>query len=564
MRIKGPSHGTETPLTTPSVLCQVSRTDAILHPLALVSSSTGDSARDRHAVRILGLTNRRRLLASGDVVLAFVLCGGAALYVLGLPRFLGSDEGFYLYEAKRLLSGDRFYRDIVDLITPGAHYLMAGFFWLFGTDMATARGVDAAIHGLIVATIFATCRLLGVPRPVAAPLALLHVAIFQPSWQCASPHWLAALLTLALLPPLIAKSHAVVPGILVGLLAVVQQQKSVPMAAGVGAFLMVESLLAGPGCDHHAGRLVRRLAQFGGGICVVVVPAGAALLAAAGVRPLVDALVLHPLVNYHLTYRISWGFRGLYPTHTFPGLFGYLPLLTGLEVLRVLVGLVRGGEPERQRRSALLAAFSAAAVASIAYYPDFIHLSFIGSVFLVLAGDLMVGLLAALARRPRLARGTEAALAAVLALGVSLQLGRVMRRTWEDFPFAFMSPFGRVDFHDRALIELYERVRALPYPGGSREIFGYPWNGALQLATGTINPTPYQVLIPPYSGPEDYKAAIAALERRQVPYVLVFLTMPPGDPMIDYLSRHYEQLEDAGRKLRLYRRRGLKETLQSP
>jgi len=61
-----------------------------------------------------------------DVVVALVLFAGTLAYLSTLPRILGpSDEGLYLYNAKRVLDGDVLYRDIYDIITPASHYLMA-------------------------------------------------------------------------------------------------------------------------------------------------------------------------------------------------------------------------------------------------------------------------------------------------------------------------------------------------------------------------------------------------------------------------------------------------------
>ena len=45
------------------------------------------------------------------------------------------------------------------------------------TTMASARGLNAAVHVAIVLIVFATCRRLGVRRELAAPVAVAHLAL---------------------------------------------------------------------------------------------------------------------------------------------------------------------------------------------------------------------------------------------------------------------------------------------------------------------------------------------------------------------------------------------------
>src|SRR5256885_3140230 len=124
-----------------------------------------------------------------DALLAGVLLAGTTLYLCGLPRNLGaSDESAYLYESKMLLEGRVLYRDVFEIVAPGFYYLTAALFWLFGSTMTTAPTATAALHGLIVVGVYATCRLLGVRRTVAAPSALAYPAFIQPAWPYASPH----------------------------------------------------------------------------------------------------------------------------------------------------------------------------------------------------------------------------------------------------------------------------------------------------------------------------------------------------------------------------------------
>ena len=479
-----------------------------------------------------------------DLAIAVALLVGAAVYVARLPRVLGgSDEGIFLYEAKRLLEGQVFYRDVFDLITPGSHYLMAALFWLFGTDIATARIADAVVHGLIVAVTYAICRTLGVRRTLAAAAALLDVAVFEPAWTVASPHWFATLLGLVLLFVLVRRPRyeALVAGVVTGALVAVQQQKGAVLGTGAALVLASDALLVGGG----GGSLVRRLGAFAGGVLLVVVPLMGALVAMAGAAPVFQALVLHPLVNYRgRAAGAPWGYLGpfaWYARYTFPRVLPWEPVLTALMAMRVAVALVRGDDPERLRRSLVLTVMSLAAVGSIAYFADYIHLAFIGPVFAVLAADLLEAALGGLARRAPVGARVAGGLTAVLVLaGVAFQLRTVMAGSWQDYPIAYRSPFGTLHFHHRKEIDMLERVRAVLDAAGAKELFIYPAGAGFYLLTGTTNPTAYQFLVPGYSRPDQLEDAAATLARRRVPFVLVFFPLGRGEPVADEVLAHYE------------------------
>jgi hypothetical protein len=487
-----------------------------------------------------------------DRILALGLLLCCAAYVDFLPRTLGgSDEGIYLYEAKRLLRGDVFYRDIFDLITPGAHYLMAGAFALFGTSIDTARRADALVQGLIVLTTFASARMLGVRRTLAAAAGLAQVAVFQPAWPVASPHWLATLLGLLFFPVFLApptRPLAFVAGALAGLLVAVQQQKGVAMIAGAVAFLVAERVLV----RREAGS---RLAPFVAGVAVITLPLAACLVLSAGATPVLQALVLHPLFNYtHLNQpQARWGSIGIFPwyaRYTFPAALAVVPGLTLVAGVRAAVAIARRDDGENLRRALLLPILGLASIAAIAYYPDYAHLAFVGSVFAILAAEL-----AETAFRARLLAGRPAT-AVVLALLVATgaQLARVMIGSWRDFPFVYDSPFGRVRYHERHEVDVVERARAVIDQSASRELFVYPFGAAFYLLTGTDNPTPFQFLPAAYARPDQVALTIEILERRQVPYVIVIVPMSSSDPVLRYIAAHYARVEDGQGQLPLFRR----------
>jgi hypothetical protein len=466
--------------------------------------------------------------------------------VFNLPWFLGGDEGYYLYESARLLDGAVFYRDLFDLITPGSHWLLAGLFRVFGTTMATARGLHAATQGAIVVLVWTGCRLLGVRRGVAIAAALMQPALFESAWQCTSPHWLATLLTLAVLVALLrAPSAAVLPGVLAGLLIAVQQQKGVIIGAGAAAALVAGGLAGGG--RNAVPAIRRRLARYVVGLLAVAVPFFVALLWSVGLQPLWTALLVFPFVNYPRVNRVPWGYIWTLPSYTFPHLLVWLPAVTLVEAAR---SVRSGREAEDRRRGATLVVMAAAAVGSIAYNPDYIHHAFVGSVLAVLLGDVVEAGLRAFAPRT-----VAAAVTAVALVALAAQLGRVMVRAHRDFPIDLATPFGTVQFHGTLEATAYARIAALTRATPRAELLSYPWGGAVHLLTGTINPTPIQIYLPTYTTASQIADTIATLERRRVPWVVTPGPLDPKDPIQAYVAQHYEQVVEDGRPLPLYRRR---------
>lgn len=111
-------------------------------------------------------------MATNDRGLCALLAGVVVVYLWFWPRdFYAFDEGLFLYESKRLLDGDVFYRDIFEILTPGAFYVMALFFRVFGTTIATAKTVMAIVHASIAVLIYLIARRAGTRRSLALTAA---------------------------------------------------------------------------------------------------------------------------------------------------------------------------------------------------------------------------------------------------------------------------------------------------------------------------------------------------------------------------------------------------------
>jgi hypothetical protein len=480
-----------------------------------------------------------------DAVVGVLLLAGSVGYLAALPRKLGeSDEGLFLYEATRILAGDVFYRDVYDIIPPGAHYLMAAIFWLFGSNITTAAIATAVVHGSIVALTYLVARRLGV-RPALAVLAgAVHLALCQSAFPHATPHWFSTALTVLLLYVFVAApGSAMLPGVLCGAMVMIQHHHGIVTALGAGVVIVADHVLVPPTAGGPG--LVRRVVRFAGGLALVLVPAFGALAARVGPETLVHALVLQPLENYvipHQTFdRLRWGFvtlqTGQQAKHTVPAVLRWLPIVLPVDIARAGAALARG-DRSRLRTLVLLLVSSLAAMASVANYPDFIHAGFVGAILAVTAVELIESGLRTLPAR--LGAPLGAAVAAGALLLAAVQLRHHLRLSLAEAPVRHPTAFGEVAFGSAERARVVDDVRALLGAAGTDELFVYPVFPALYLLAGARNPTRYQLLIPVYSPTYQIEESLAVLERRQLPYVAVIIYgLKQDDPVLAYLNARY-------------------------
>ena len=511
----------------------------------------------------------REALGLADIVLPVLLFGGTAVYLAGLPRNLGAaDEAIYLYEAKRVLAGQVMYRDIFEIVTPGWVWLMAVLFRVFGTDLATARIATAVLHGATAALVYLTCRRLEVRRGLSWPPALAYLVVCESAWSMASQHWLATFLFVLLLWMLAGRPRghptgALLPGVVLGLLIAVQQPRGLVMALGVFVWQLVDDGLRrryrpGP----PAVPVVVHLVTLVAGALLIVVPLGVIVIADAGAGRVWRALVIHPLVNYGGTTRCAWGYVNIMTawngSFTFPRLLTFLPALLAVSAGRLAWLWLRRREQTEARVLGLLVLFCLAAMASIAYFPDFIHIAFIAPAFFVAIAETCEWVVRRVAVPDGFRRAAGAATAAVFLLACALHLRSNMVRLRETFPLTRRTAFGRVDYADGIDVRLYDRVVELVRDAPSRELFCYPVVANLYLTVGAENPTPYGFFVAGYNSPDQVAEVLDILETRKVRTLVVLPGFaPPGDPVLEYVERAYEPVAGGDVPERvIYRRRG--------
>jgi hypothetical protein len=488
-----------------------------------------------------------------DVALALLIFAGTVAYLASLPRDLGAaDEALHLYDAKRVLEGEVIYRDFFTAITPGFMYLMAAVFWLFGTDLATARLAAAVMHGLTAVAIYGSCRALGVQRLLSAATVLVYLVLAPLAWPIASQHWLSTVLCALLLWACVAwqgdsPRWTLLPGVLLGLLLAVQQQRGLPMAVGITGWLAVDHLVRRRWVPAWRWSwMAREIAWLAAGTLAVMLPTAVALLAWAGVAPAWDALVRFPLYNYGAVTHCLWGDVNVmtlrHASYTFPRLLAALPGVLVVTAARAAVLIVTRRRAEEAHALVLLLCFCGASALSIAYFPDFIHIAFIAPAFLVAWGETAAWAARLVpAGRPgyRRAAATVGMLALLGVAGLRLHYTRA--RLHQAYPVPHQTRFGRIDFANADDVRLYETVDRLMDTVPDRALFCYPGVAHLYLMAGAVNPTPYGFLVANFFGPERTQRALDVLRTRRLPYVVLWDL--PGDPIAAFIKEHYEPMD---------------------
>lgn len=489
--------------------------------------------------------------------IALAVFAAGVLYLAALPRPLNpADEAVHLYAAKRILGGDVMYRDVFEIITPGYMYAMAALFWIFGTDITTARVAMAILHGATMVLIGFTALRVQVRPALAWAVAVSYLALCQSAWPIASQHWVSTLLYIAILFVLAADARTsrrlVLAGALLGCLIGVQQQRGVILTVGVALWVVIDAWLARDPADVAArgwGAIGARVSALLIGVAAVVGPLLLIMIATAGIAPVWRALVIHPIVNYGGRTNAPWGYVGLltleYARTTFVPVLVWLPAVLGLTLVRWLAGLVRGQATPALHRLGLLVVIGASSILSIAYFPDFIHIAFIAPVILIAAAENGEWLLRLLPHPIAIGRAAGVVIAAALTLVCGQKLRSNLGFLRQTYPLVHETAFGRVAMQTAREVELYDQIDTLLDGTPARELYSYPVVAHWYLLANATNPTRYGFFLASYNGPEQTQEVLDVLAAKRLPYIV---SLPPAvikdDPIMAYIAREYAPLSD--------------------
>ncbi|MBY0280512.1 hypothetical protein K2Z84_34690 [Candidatus Binatia bacterium] len=531
------------------------------------------------------------------------------------------DEGYILEIADDINRGNVLYRDVnVDAPFPGAFYLLAWWFRLFGSSVLSSRVLAVAGFALFATAAFRIARAL---LPRAWSLGLLAVLLCYRVW--AFPHWhiysyslvSAALLAaaVALVMTFVGRGGSLRPlvaGLLAGAAVMSKQDYGLAVSGLVTLVLAFDGVTRRAGGTGIASGLGPALRFVAGG-ALVVLPSLAYFAAVGALDDLVNQAFLVPLsgaMQFTYTRLPNWtplfaqdpALRAEIGSY-FPSILATLwwgtigtghvwkqtavwdvalklvywaPLLvTGTATVLWLAGVVRrlvsglpADDPRRleDARRLVLLAWACGFLAAFNRPRDWVHLMMIYPPSVVVGAVLLERVARRLPRPARVAWGTLCAAPVVALCLVSVLLARDLRR---DVSYALATPRGgvRIDPRNGPIIdELLAYVDANVPPGEPLPV--YPVQPMLTFLAGRDAAGGFHVIWPVQDPSRDDRI-VADLERRRPSTIVYSLsqyqhlgTVQKNAPkLFAYLVEHYEiarvlSREPHGPLVTILRRRG--------
>jgi hypothetical protein len=252
------------------------------------------------------MTDASREPSGGWLLPLLAVLAAVAIQLPIYDRWFGLlDEGYMLALADDIRRGQMLYRDVyVDAPFPGAFYLLAGWFGVFGTSVWTARLLAVVLFAIFVGVNVRIAALL-LPRLGAAAVAVLFLCYRVwafPHWQIYSYSSLAvtllgaAVLVLASAAARPAAGRLLAAGALAGAAVLAKQDYGVACTGALGLYLLLRWLP----CPREPDRLRRSLRDatlLAIGVGLVVAPVLAAIAAAGAFPAFVYQTVVSPLAS---------------------------------------------------------------------------------------------------------------------------------------------------------------------------------------------------------------------------------------------------------------------------
>jgi hypothetical protein len=486
--------------------------------------------------------------------LIFSFC--ASLYLLPFIRLIQqrTDEGIFLSGAVRILHGQIFARDFVEIMGPGTFYWLAAFFKLFGVSFMASR-VSLFITSL------GTCMLLYyLSRRISRsyhslPVILVIASYYGSVWPAISHHTdsnfavLLAFTCLLLWYDKPRNSLLIATGALAGAATFIFQHKGILMLCAFLAWLWIQ----------HRRKLASRssLVYLGAGYLGVVGLVLAYFWSRGALGSLAYWNVLFPFLRYGPANAVPYahGIIQDYWSHWVIAKSGFgwtvamasilvVPLLfvAALPALVVILGISQGAKSLQPELLLYWLAGWALWLSEIQRM-DIVHLAF-GSPLLVILCIYLLG-----ESRGKLALSSLQILAitgtclAIFNLILVLKAQPVVTRVGS------VAMFGE----DRVLKALDDHVTA------GEEIFIYPYCPTYYFLSSTTNPTRFSGA---YNGNDiaPFREIVQVLEQHKVRHVLWDTTfeerilqsnfpgstsMTPGRLVIEpYLESHYTSVAE--------------------
>jgi len=474
----------------------------------------GRTSPPRHSFTRTG--ENRSSVASNRLRFAFAMVG-VAIYLLPFMRVLlaRTDEGTFLVGATRILHGQVFARDFVEVMGPGTFYWLALFYKTLGANFLATRACLFLSWMTTAILVYLLSRRVS-PSSRLLPLTLIIVTGFSSLGIGISHHidsnCLALLSVLCLLVWHQKRSPRwlVFAGAVAALTALVHQPKGLLLFLAAGAWIW--------SLERKHGRAARALCSVVAGFAGIVGIAIAYFAAHGALADVIRATLVWPFQHYSTinqvpyaygTFMFNWrgvplGTPGSYCIFLLASLlmapFLYIAALPGVVALQIFLGRLRPLAPH----VSLYLLSGLALWLSELHRKDIVHLVFGSPLLIILSIQLLSHSRRMLSRLALVVLTASSCTLAVCNLLAVLTAHSVSTRV------------GNV-----AMLEGGEEFAALNAriaPG--EQIFAYPYCPSYYFLTQTYNPTRFSILQSGYNTPDETREVIRVLESHKVNHVL--------------------------------------------
>ena len=242
-----------------------------------------------------------RILSSP--LLWLILCALASLYLSFFrlpftPIWVGYDQMGFLWDATRMWSGDRIYRDFFELTPPGIELVDILFFRLFGLRnwIPNVHVILLGVSLTWLVVIISRKVIHGAPLRSLLPGFLFLAVAFFPT-MIESHRWFSSAALLAALAVVMEERtprRLIVAGALFGVASLFTQTQGVFAFIGLATFLFWEWRKRNSEWQELLGKMAYLLASF----VVTVLATNAYFVWKAGLDRFLDCLVRYPFLYY--------------------------------------------------------------------------------------------------------------------------------------------------------------------------------------------------------------------------------------------------------------------------
>jgi hypothetical protein len=460
---------------------------------------------------------QKPLLSARKHALGAAVAVGCVLYLFPFMRVMlqRTDEGSFLCGAERLLRGQVFGRDFVEVMGPGTFYWLAAFYRALGVNAFAARAC------LMLTWITMALLVYRLSRPVAPayrllPLALILGTSFNSLVGGVSHHMVGN--CLALLAVLCLSNWGSAPktqwlacaGVFAGATALVHQPKGILILLAANTWIWM--------CWRKQRSTGKAVLQLTAGFFVILGVSALYFVGKGAFLDLFRAACIWPLQHYGRVNRVPYGWStfafywhgvpltsaGTYAVFLFASVlivpFLFVAALPFLVSLQTLTRNVRS----LSQHDWLYLICGVALWASELHRKDIVHLVF-GSPLLIIVSIQLFSRSKKPFSRYILVGLTCSACTLVLCNLVGVLRAHVVS-----------TRAGKIAVLEGG--EEFSILNAEIAPG--EEIFVYPYSPSYYFLTAARNPTRFSILVSGYNTPAEVSEVIHTLEEHHIQHVV--------------------------------------------